>query len=135
MGIKLMKSLVMLCATGALSLLATLPAAYAGTKTINNNTSDTIKVFLIERDTDCSTNAGKVHVKIKPNSSANIDYPAEFINAVTISLEDASTASTAKETLACTAQGDVGTLDNAFNGNSIFEIGFAPFGITFSAHN
>jgi hypothetical protein len=37
--------------------------------------------------------------------------------------EDPSTASTAKETLACTPQGDAGTLDNAFNANSIFEIG------------
>jgi hypothetical protein len=132
-----MKSVATILGAAALSFLTAVPAAYAGTKTINNNTSDTIKVTITGRDTDCSSNAGSTHVKVPPNSSKDITFSADFMNAMTVMAKDASTASTQKETFTCTATGDVGTLDNAFNSNSVFEIGFASgsYGITFSSHN
>lgn len=127
-----MKSLL---GAAVLSILAAVPAAYAGTKTINNNTSDTIKVTIVGRGADCSSNSGKSKVTVPPNSSKDVNYSATFMNAITISAMDSPSASSQKETLACTATGGSGTLDNAFNANSIFEIGSASYGITFSAHN
>ena len=128
-----MKSLL---GAAALSVLAAVPAAYAGSKTINNNTSDTITVIAKERSgADCSTTSGTAHVKIGPNSSGVLNYSTTYINALEIKLTDATSASKQSESLTCTATGGSGTLDNAFNANSIFEIGSANYGITFSAHN
>lgn len=131
-----MKSLAIVLGAAALSVLAAVPAAYAGSKTINNNTSDTITVTAKERSgADCSTTSGKAKVKIGPNSSGTLNYSTTYINALEISLTDAASSSKQVETLTCTATGNVGTLDNAFNANSVFEIGSANYGITFSSHN
>ncbi|HEX3432226.1 MAG TPA: hypothetical protein VHT03_15215 [Rhizomicrobium sp.] len=132
-----MKSVATILGAAALSFVAAVPAVYAGTKTINNNTSDTIKILIVGRGTDCSSASGKVKATIPANSSADVTYSATYMNSLQITLVDASTSSSQKETLKCTATGGPGTLDNAFNGNSIFEIGAASgaYGITFSSHN
>lgn len=132
-----MKALATVLGAAALSVLAAVPAAYAGSKTINNNTPDTIKIIVTERNTDCSSNAGKAHITIQPNSQGVLNYSSTYINAMEIELTDSTTLSKQKETFTCTSTGGSGTLDNEFNANSIFNIGFASgaYGITFTANN
>jgi hypothetical protein len=114
------------------------PAAFAGTKTINNNTSDTITVTVVERaGSTCSAKGTKDKTTIPAGQSGQLSYGTTYINSLTVSLTDAGSSSADRATFTCTSPGGPGTLDNAFNANSIFEIGFgtSPFGFTFSAHN
>ncbi len=111
------------------------PAA-AGTKTINNNTATTIKVTVVPRTgSGCRDNGAAVAISIKAGQSGTLDYSTDFMNSIAITGSDSKTKAKFSTKLSCSALGTAPTLNDAFNDNAIFEIGYSAYSVTFSAHH
>lgn len=126
-----MKALV----TAALSAVLAGPAL-AGTKTVVNTSGDTIRVTVVSRGgSTCTSNGASASVTVGANSSTTLNYPNTFVNSITIAGTDGATKAKFSEKLACTATGNPPTLDNTFNANSTFVVGYTNNSVIFSAHN
>jgi len=107
----------------------------SGSKTVINKSSLPLRVTLVGRQGDTpnlsASNQGTAY--IEAGKQAVISYGSDrnpYLNEIHLQFSDES--STIEQSLLVSQRGNVGTLDNKFNANSVFELNYNPSANSFS---